>query len=207
MHIGDRIAAARKARGISQAELGNVVHVGQTTVSSWEKGRTEPTREAVKKIAQYFRMEIAELEGVSPAEAEPKRFREIPIISWVSAGQVREPAAMLTTRYAKQMMVDDLPGGDYFATDVRGDSMDRVSPEGSRVVVNVNDREPQPGKFYLFSLRGETTYKRFRNDPVIRFEPFSTNPANETIYPKADKDWVVIGRVVRSYLNLDAFSG
>jgi transcriptional regulator with XRE-family HTH domain len=206
MHIGERIRQARTARGPSQGDVAERIGVGQTTVSSWEKGRTEPSREMVQKIADFLRMPIAELEGVAP-EGERRPYREIPIISWVSAGQLKDPGQLAPGRYAKHMLVDDLPGGEYVATDVRGDSMDRISPEGSRIIIDINDREPKPGKFYVFSLRGETTFKRFRSEPVIRFEPFSTNPANEPIFPKADRDWQVVGRVVRSYLNLDTFSG
>lgn len=207
MHIGERIRAARKSNGVSQGELGEHVGVGQTTVSSWEKGRTEPTRDIVRKVADFFRVPLAEMEGVTGDEPAPKKYREIPVISWVSAGQLRDAGQAPSSRYAKHMLVDDLPGGEYFATDVRGDSMDRVSPEGSRIIVNVGEREPKAGSFYLFGIRGEATYKRYQNEPVIRLEPCSTNPANRTIFPKADKDWAVIGRVVRTILNLDQFNG
>ena len=37
--------------------------------------------------------------------------------------------------------------------------MDRVSPDGSIIVVNKAERELMNGRPYVFSLRGETTYK------------------------------------------------
>ncbi|MES2494607.1 MAG: S24 family peptidase [Pseudomonadota bacterium] len=124
------------------------------------------------------------------------------MLSWVSAGRLQEVSDLAATRNLEIIPIADLPGGEYFATVVRGDSMDRISPEGSRIIVNASDREPRPGRYYLFSHRGEATYKRYESEPVIRLEPFSTNPSNQTIYPKADKDWTVIGRVVRSYIDL-----
>lgn len=208
MHVGDRIRIARDSRGLSQGDLGELIGKGQTTVSSWERGRTEPTRDDVQRIADKLRLPLSDIEGTGEDSPKQSRFQEVPVISWVSAGQLREPGqAPQVKRYADMMLLSDLPGGEYFATDVVGDSMDRVSPEGSRIVVNIADRDPVPGRFYLFSLRGEATYKRYQEEPVIRLEPFSTNPANQTIYPKADKDWNVIGRVVRSYLNLEQFKG
>lgn len=203
MGIGERIKAAREARGESQGGLGQAVGKGQTTISSWERGRTEPTREDVARIAAYLRMTIAELEGIEGDAPSSSRIREIPVLSWVSAGRLEEVADLnALARNLQTMPVADLPGGEYFATLVRGDSMDRISPEGSRIIVNASDRDPRPGRYYLFSLRGEATYKRYESDPVVRLEPYSTNPANRIIYPKADRDWSVIGRVVRSYIDL-----
>lgn len=202
MHIGERIKAAREAKGESQGGLGSVVGKGQTTISSWERGRTEPTRDDVARIADYLRISIAELEGLDTDALPAPRIREVPLISWVSAGRLQEVGDLAAmARGERTIAIGDLPGGEYFATKVRGDSMDRVSPEGSTIIVNAADREPRAGRYYLFSLRGESTYKRFESDPVIRLEPFSTNPLNKIIYPKADRDWSVIGRVVRSYID------
>ena len=206
MSIGNRIREARKAKGESQEGLGKAIGVAQTTISAWERGRKEePTREEVARIAAYLQIPITQLEESSePLDERHARIREIPVISWVSAGRLQEVSDLATlSRKADTMPVTGLPGGEYFATVVRGDSMDRVSPEGSRIIVNVSDREPRPGRYYLFSLRGEATYKRFQSDPVIRLEPFSTNPANTIIFPKSDLDWNVIGRVVRSYIDFN----
>jgi phage repressor protein C with HTH and peptisase S24 domain len=102
---------------------------------------------------------------------------------------------------ADRLVVGDLPSGEYFATEVVGDSMDRIAPEGARVVVNASDRTPKDGNFYLFSLKGETTFKRYRSRPVRRLEPFSTNPTHEPIF-LGEKGWHCIGRAVRSILDL-----
>jgi transcriptional regulator with XRE-family HTH domain len=51
MHIGQKIADARKARGWSQTKLADAVNQAQTTISSWERGRTEPSRADVEKVS------------------------------------------------------------------------------------------------------------------------------------------------------------
>lgn len=145
-------------------------------------------------------------EGLGEMREPPVRSKradmEVPVIAWVSAGQVADIGDVAEIGELERITVSGLPPGDYFATDVVGDSMDRVSPEHSRIIVRVDQSRPINGGFYLFSLHGGTTYKRFYDDPVIRFEPFSTNPANRPIYPRPE-EWLVVGQVVRSFIDLD----
>lgn len=199
MTIGGRIRTARMARGWSQARLADAIGKEQTTVSSWERGRTEPGRDDVVRIASKLGIPLADIE-FALRDNQPREIREIPVISWVSAGSVSD-VSMLSEVPDNSMLIADLPPGDYFATDVRGDSMDRISPEGSRIIVNAADRRLIAGKAYVFSLRGETTYKFYQGVPVRRLEPYTTNPSNKTIFLSND-DWSVIGRVVRSYIDL-----
>jgi transcriptional regulator with XRE-family HTH domain len=202
MTLGTRIKAAREARGWSQAMLGESVGKAQNTIWSWESGRTEPTRADVVRIASKLKIPLAELEDVLVEPPHAAIVRQIPLLSWVSAGQVADLGSLEEASAAERIAVADLPPGDYFATDVRGDSMDRVSPDGSRIIVNFTDKRLVAGKAYIFSLRGETTYKFYQPTPVPRLEPFSTNPAHRTIFLDERDTWDVIGRVWRSYIDL-----
>ncbi|MEI7931769.1 MAG: helix-turn-helix domain-containing protein, partial [Alphaproteobacteria bacterium] len=56
MDIGDKIAAARNRKGWSQARLAQALGQAQTTVSSWERGRTEPTRSDVARLSEVLGM-------------------------------------------------------------------------------------------------------------------------------------------------------
>lgn len=60
--LGLRIALARKNRGWSQSRLAQAVNQAQTTISSWERGRTEPSRHDVQRIAQVLNVSIVHLE-------------------------------------------------------------------------------------------------------------------------------------------------
>jgi len=79
--------------------------------------------------------------------------------------------------------------------------MDRWSPPGSIIIVNRVDKDLVTGKSYVFSIRGETTYKRWQPEPP-RLEPYSTNPAHQAIFLKRKNDLDVIGRVWRTVLDL-----
>lgn len=200
MTLGSRIARARQSRNWSQAKLAEKIGKSPATIGSWETGRTEPSRLDVARTALALGLPIGEIESFDLAEYSPANLLTVPVLAWVSAGAVSDIGS-LSDAADHHMVIADLPPGDYFATHVRGDSMDRVSPEGSRIIVNIADKTLVPGGFYIFSLRGETTYKAFQRDPVLRLEPFSTNPANKTIFLNGD-GWFVVGRVVRSYIDL-----
>lgn len=73
MHLGDRIKASREAAGLSQEDLGRKVGVGQTTVGSWERGRTEPKRVMVIRIAKALDVPLADIEGVAETAAPEPR--------------------------------------------------------------------------------------------------------------------------------------
>lgn len=151
------------------------------------------------RIAVFFNTSPPILARGARGRPEPRPATDVPLLSWVSAGRLAEtgdlpnPEAMIP--------VPDLAPGDYFALTVRGDSMDRVSPEGSVIVINRRERSPQRGKAYVFAVRGEATYKVWEPDPP-RLEPFSTNPGNKPIYVGRKKDLFVVGRVRRTFMDL-----
>lgn len=145
--------------------------------------------------------------GTPPMLEQSKNARrpsiEIPVLSWVAAGRMSDVGDIAEIEDAEKISVGGLPAGNWFATDVRGDSMDRIAPEGARIIVRADDRTLISGAYYVFGLRGETTFKRYYDSPVRRLEPYSTNPANRTIYLTEDEDWIVIGRVLRSIIDLE----
>lgn len=83
MGIGRRIAEARTAARISQIKLGELVGAGQTTISSWERERTEPTREDVQRIAAALGVPVTQLEI---GEANDRNRRTVPVVGYVGAG-------------------------------------------------------------------------------------------------------------------------
>ncbi len=67
--IGTRIRNRRKELSISQKELGVKCHVGQATISSWEKDRTEPNMENIRALCKALALTTNELVyGGSPGD-------------------------------------------------------------------------------------------------------------------------------------------
>nr|WP_313635230.1 helix-turn-helix domain-containing protein [Brevundimonas diminuta] len=121
MKIGDRIARARQAKGMSQKALAVAVGTAQTTISSWERNRTEPTRADVERVALALQMKPSELE-TSGADAD---HRQVPVVGYVAAGS----AAVLYSE--GQGNLDYVPAPDNagprtVAAEIRGDSLGPV---------------------------------------------------------------------------------
>ena len=71
MNIGDHIRHCRVKAGRSQTWLAEAIGVKQNTVSSWENGRTEPSRADTRKIATALSVEVSSLElGDMTAETQ-----------------------------------------------------------------------------------------------------------------------------------------
>ena len=62
--FGERLRALRKARGLSQEELGELTQLGQSNISAWERGGRLPLPEGLTKLATFFQCSIEELLGV-----------------------------------------------------------------------------------------------------------------------------------------------
>ncbi len=61
--ITDRLKSLRTTRKLSQKDFAKALDVSQQTVASWESGRTEPSNNALKKMADYFNVSTDYLLG------------------------------------------------------------------------------------------------------------------------------------------------
>ena len=64
---GERIAAVRKARGMTQAALAQKIGIIQSLISDYESGRRRLYAEMLIRIAQALSVSVDELLGVKPA--------------------------------------------------------------------------------------------------------------------------------------------
>lgn len=115
-----------------------------------------------------------------------------PVILW-------SRAAVLGTMIDKQALdgIEKIPvhytKTTVFALTVAMDDMNLVAPEGAVIIVDYTDIEPLSGKYYVIRHAGKAIFRRFRADPP-RWEPYSSNPNHETVFPDATTQ--IIGRVV-----------
>lgn len=58
-----RLKYLRNSNKLSQKDFAQVLKVSQQTVASWESGRTEPSNNALKDIADYFNVSTDYLLG------------------------------------------------------------------------------------------------------------------------------------------------
>jgi SOS-response transcriptional repressor LexA len=61
--VGSNIRSIRQARGLTQAQLGELIGKNQRTLSSWERGSRSPSPDEVRLLAQVLRVAPAEIIG------------------------------------------------------------------------------------------------------------------------------------------------
>jgi transcriptional regulator with XRE-family HTH domain len=71
VEIADQVRKEREQRGWTQAELAGRVPIGQQTVSRWERGRTRPNRDQVKRLLELFELDPDQLEVWLNQDDEP----------------------------------------------------------------------------------------------------------------------------------------
>ncbi len=154
-------------------------------------------------VARALHWTVAELQGPPSRRSgstAPKLVM-VPLLDRVTAGKLKSPSSQIPVEDVPLLAFADLGAGEFFALTIEGDSMDRYSPDGSIIIVNKADRALLNGRCYVFSLKGETTYKMWQSGDNPHLAPYSTNPINKPIFFRP-RDLEVIGRVKRSFLDL-----
>ena len=112
----DIIKDIRKQKGLSQKALADLCGVHQTAVSQWEKGRTTPDLDSLKKLAAALGVSAEVLLGVEEQKDENK----IPGFSRISAEAVSEK----------------LGKSEIFALTINDNAMSPALIPGDTVIVN-----------------------------------------------------------------------
>lgn len=177
------------------------------TIRNWRRGAM-PRIETLKVIAPALKTTPQWLAYAAGPENEKEASRlalplVVPKISWVSAGAFQVTDPVFSTDSFPTVEVSGLPADDeYVALQVEGDSMDRISPPDSIIIVALRKKRLHHNACYVIQDgEGGATYKRYRQSPD-RFEPVSTNPAHEAIFPDNGALPPIFGRVVRSYIDM-----
>ena len=61
MTLGERIQKYRKMKGLSQEELGKLLHISRQTISKWESNQSSPDIQSWKAMADIFGISLEEL--------------------------------------------------------------------------------------------------------------------------------------------------
>ena len=68
--IAKKLKELREKKGMSQAELANILDVAQQTVASWEREKSSPNYELLLKLADFFRVSTDYLLGKEDSPME-----------------------------------------------------------------------------------------------------------------------------------------
>lgn len=208
MGIAQNIRRLRESRGLTQEELGKIANVSSMAVSQWENGRAVPRMGAVQRMADHFGISKGEIIDEGAVPTARGGYTEIPLYGSIAAGDPIEMCPLGDERcFVPDPVAERWPGA--FALRVRGDSMDRVLPDGCNAVVNPCETVEHPGKPYAVCVNGhDATIKRVR--PLangLELSPDSTDPTyRPQVFDFDDpgcEQVRIIGEVVYYVLPLD----
>ena len=92
MTCSEKLSALRRERGVSQAQLAEVMGVSRQAVSRWEVGAVTPSMEKLRRLGEFYNIPVdllmndqqdltereeATTEGQPPEPAEKKRPRRV----------------------------------------------------------------------------------------------------------------------------------
>lgn len=136
----------------------------------------------------------------SPTDVDPPALDQVPLISWISAGQLSDHDGVTDLTDYPVIHVADLPHGRWIALRVQGTSMNKLSPPDSIIIVDISDKRLITGKCYVVADEtGAATYKAYDSkcDPQ-----FVARSYVEQVAPKFIGGVRVVGRVYRTMLDL-----
>lgn len=199
-HFGMDIRERREELGISQAALAEAAGTSQPQIDRLEKGQRKLTKEWAERLAPALKTTAQGLLFHNPDLTTAPILR-VPLLTLVSAGSLTQ--VDMQDESVGEIAVAGLdPKGDWIALRVEGDSMDRISPPESVILVNRKDtRLVTNGLYVVADEDGTASYKRYRPNPD-RFEPVSTNKELEPLFPRAGNMPKIIGRVRRTILDM-----
>ncbi|ELM3741509.1 helix-turn-helix domain-containing protein [Yersinia ruckeri] len=188
MNMSERIRARRKELKLTQQILAKLVGVSRVTVTGWESGDYQPGGANLQALAAALRCTAQWLvdgkgeptdEAIATQPSDRFGIKEIPVLSWVQAGEWTESGSPKTLNDAQEWIYTAASVSDEaFALRVRGDSMTNPNgtpsiPDGSLVVVDPDfgGASEANGRIIVAQLDGsnEATLKKFVIDGPFRY--------------------------------------
>lgn len=116
----NNLKSARKATGLTQAEVAASIGITQNAYSYWENGKVKIDHESLAKLSKLFGVTIDYLMGIS--EQPQDNIVKIPVLGTIPAGIPLEAIEDIIDY--EEIPRSFLSGGkEYFALAVKGDSM------------------------------------------------------------------------------------
>ena len=176
-----RLKELREKAGYSQQGFANAIGVKQSTVGNWEAGAREPKFEVMERLADFFGVSVDYLLGRDTENLKSSKdgSKWIPVLGTVVAGIPLEAVEDIIDyeEISPQMAAQ----GDFFALQIKGDSMEPKISNGDVVIVRAQD-DCDSGDIAIVLVNGnEATVKRIKKGPEgIMLIP--NNPAYEPMY-------------------------
>ncbi len=203
--IGSKIKAARKAAHMGQAELGEAIGIGKSSISEWESGKRSPDIDKVKDIAKVLNVTPTYLMGWKE-EAAPARpalpdaipYTPMPLVR--VAGAVRCGPGGLAIEEDLGYERADVPNAkDYIYLRATGDSMAPQICEGDLALVHLQP-DVESGELAVVVIDGEEgMLKRvLKREGTLILQSFNASVEPRIVVGEALNDVMIVGKVVQT---------
>jgi SOS-response transcriptional repressor LexA len=173
--IGQRVKARRREKGMTQKDLAAAVRCSQPMIVNIEQGGHAHER-LLRDVSDTLGVEPDWLlTGKGPKESSGTKsspagnvrveklstpYREVPVVSWATAGAARDYRDLAD--FLDEKVVTECKDPNAFAVIVDGDSMEPAVCAGDRVVVSPNTE----------AQGGDLVIARMRKDHGVYFKKF-----------------------------------
>lgn len=198
-----RLKELRENSGLSQYKFADRFGVAQSTVGSWEAGKREPNFETMQRLADFFGVSVdyllgrEEQDGSGPPAPSNPGSKWIPVLGKVAAGM--PIVAIEDVLGYEEIDAKTAASGEYFALQIKGQSMEPKISDGDVVIVRQQD-DCDSGDIAVVLANGdEATVKRIKKTPGgLMLIP--SNPAYEPVFYTTDEieslPVKIIGKVI-----------
>lgn len=201
MSFKNRLKSLRLEKGLNQRELAEALKVSPSSISMYETGNREPDFETLEMFCNFFNVDIEYMLGKSykttkNIDTQPKGYK-IPVLGEVAAGVPIEAVEDIIDY--EEIPIEWKSKGDFFALQIKGDSMQPKMDSGDVVIVR-KQSDADSGDTVIVVVNGDSaTCKKIKKQSNgLMLIP--TNPNYETIfYSKEDIESLpvtIIGKVV-----------
>lgn len=170
----NRLAQARGHAGMTQQQVAAAIGVTTTGYQNWEYGNTPIKATALRELAKLFGCTTDYLLNISDVKvAIPSATRMLPVFGSISAGTPREALTQSDVMHETPERLY-LEHERAFWLTVSGNSMNRLFPDGSLVLIDP-DAEVRNGDVAVVFVNGDdATLKRvYFEGGSIRLHPES----------------------------------
>ncbi len=208
--LGLKLKKLRKAKGLNQDELAQILGVGKTTVSNYETGYTTPPSAMLLQLSVFFNVSLDELTtddiDIIETPEESNTFREgatdlsgekiVPVYLSLSDAV---PHAVPIHQF--KFPVSFVGDGSFFGLKISGDRMDRAAlPDGSIAIIR-RQSIADDGEIMAVSLGDNPIFvcRFYRMGENITLFYESNNPVHRPLMINArEQGFKIHGKVVKS---------
>lgn len=194
----NKLESLRKSKGYTMKETASKLGMPYTTYVSYEKGDREPNSEVLIKLADFYSTTVDYILNIKNNKShEAGKSVQIPVLGYVRAGIPIEAVEEIIDY--EEISQEQARQGDFFALQIKGDSMEPRITEGDVVIVRKQETVDN-GDIAVVLINGDdaTIKKFYKSDAGIKL--VSTNPKYDPFFFTPDEvnslPVSIVGKVV-----------